>query len=156
MFTRTSLILLACSFLMAAEVADMSGTWSLNTKRSRWGKMPQPSNIELRIEHKEPAFTYSGTINRPDEAASTSFEFHGAIDGKEYDVKEDNKVQRKIAFERKNDRTITSKSHFPDGRGVETSVMTLSRDGRTLSREMEFKPKGASSQKWTEIYEKKN
>ena len=135
-----------------AEVANMSGTWALNVDRSRFGNNPHPSNVALTIQHNEPSFKYSGTVNHPDEGHMIDFNFDGAIDGKEYTVKED-RGDRKTTFRRVNDRVVESRSKWSDGEL--TSRITISSDGRTLERRMEFRDREGKKRDWTEIYEKK-
>jgi hypothetical protein len=138
--------------LALAEVANMSGTWSLNVERSRFGNNPHPGNVALTIQHNEPSFSYSGTVNHPNEGHMIDFNFDGGIDGKEYTVKED-RGDRKTTFRRVNDRVVESRSKWSDGEL--TSRITISSDGRTLERRMEFKDREGKKRDWIEIYEKK-
>jgi len=61
-------LLFALSLL--AEVSGMGGQWVLNEKRSRFGDNPRPGNVFLNIEHNEPKFKYTGTVNRAGEELS--------------------------------------------------------------------------------------
>jgi hypothetical protein len=147
----TALALLMAAFA-AAEVANMSGTWILNEKRSNFGNNPRPGNVTLQIEHKDPALRYSGTVNHPNEGHMLDFKFDGAIDGKAYTSKED-RGDRQITFKRRNDRTVESNSKWADGELH--SVLTMSGDGRTLERRMSFRDREGRKREWTEVYEKK-
>ena len=147
----------ALSFLITAgialaEVANMSGTWALNLNRSRFGDNPRPSNVVLTIQHNEPALKYSGTVNHPNEGHIIDFSFDGAIDGKPHMVKED-RGERETTFRRVNDRVVESHSKWQDGEL--RSRITISRDGRTLERRMEFRDREGRKREWTEIYDKK-
>ena len=135
-----------------AEVANMSGAWVLNVDRSRFGNNPHPSNVALTIQHSEPSLKYSGTVNHPNEGHMIDFNFEGAIDGKEYTVKED-RGDRRTKFRRVNERAVESHSKWSDGEL--TSRITISSDGRTLERRMEFKDREGKKRDWVEIYEKK-
>ena len=135
-----------------AEVANMSGMWVLNPDRSRFGDNPHPSNVSLSIQHNEPAFKYTGTVNHANEGHIIDFNFDGAIDGKEYTVKED-RGDRKTTFRRVNDRVVESHSKWSDGELK--SRITMSSDGRTLERRMEFTDRAGKKRDWVEIYEKK-
>ena len=138
----------------AADVADLSGNWWLNPKRSRWSdKGRPPNNVALIIEHHEPELKYHGTINRL-ELEPIKFEFNGRIDGKEYTATEDG-VPRKMTFKRRSDRVIESVSELPGGKGKETSVITISADGKTLERRMKIKDSAGGEREWVEIYEKR-
>jgi hypothetical protein len=138
---------------MLAEVANMSGTWVLNVKRSQWGNKPSPTRVDLVIEHNEPALKYSGTTQAPDERGATSFSFTGAIDQKEYVVKEDT-GERRVRFRRTSDNTVEGVYIGPDGKTQETTKTTISRDARTLIRHVTVKLPDSRTSRWTEVYEK--
>jgi hypothetical protein len=149
---RYVLSLLIASGIALAEVANMTGTWTLNMDRSRFGDNPRPSNVVLTVQHNEPALKYSGTVNHPSEGQIIDFNFDGAIDGKPYAIKED-RGDRQATFRRVNDRVVESVSKWSDGEL--RSRMTVSEDGRTLERRMEFRDREGKKRNWTEIYEKK-
>jgi hypothetical protein len=142
---------LFCCTLMA-EVANMSGSWALNEKRSRFGDNPHPSQVFLKIEHNEPKLKYSGNTNHANEGQINDFQFDGAIDGKEYIGKQDN-GDRRVTFRRVNDNTVESLSKLAEGEL--SSRETVSSDGRTLERRMTFRGKDGKTRRWVEIYEKK-
>lgn len=146
------LTLLVTGGSLIAETANMGGSWMLNEKRSRFGDVPHPANVSLTIEHNEPKLKYSGTVSDPADGQINDFNFDGAVDGKEYVVKQDN-GDRKVTFRRINDRTVESVSKFPDGELRSTLIMSA--DGRTLERRMRYSGKDAKNRSWTEIYEKK-
>ena len=141
---------IACTLL--ADVANMSGKWVLNDKRSRFGNNAHPSEVFLTVEHNEPKLKYQGTVNRPQEGAITDFSFDGAVDGKQYPVKEES-GERKVTFHRVNDRTVESITSFDQGEV--RSRITMSRDGNTMERQMTFRGKDGKTRSWVEIYEKK-
>jgi hypothetical protein len=146
-------ILLTAASLLAADAANVSGTWLLNVKRSRWAdKMTPPNGVTLDIQHSEPALKYTGTVNLPNESAPKKFAFDGAIDGKEYTATEDG-VERRVAFKRISDRSVESNSTLPGG-GKEHAVITISRDGRSMERRLRV-TNAERTVEWTEIYEKK-
>jgi hypothetical protein len=141
--------------MAAAEVANMSGSWWLNVKRSRWDdKMHAPNSVALQIQHNEPALKYSGTANGAGEDTPTKFEFDGAIDGKPHTIVEDGR-QRQITFKRRSDRVVESVSHSSGAISVEESTFTLSRDGNTLERKMKVRGADGIQREWVEIYEKR-
>jgi hypothetical protein len=146
-------MLVSTTLLAMADVANMSGTWTLNVKRSEWGNKPSPTRVDLVIEHSEPAFKYSGTAQAPDERGPSSFQFSGAIDQKEYPVKEDNS-SRKARFKRTSDSTIEGVYIGPDGKTQETTKITLSRDGKTMVREVSIKLPDGRTSSWKEVYER--
>ena len=144
------------SLMMAAvamaEVANMSGSWIMNEKRSRFGDNPRPSGVTLDVQHEEPKLKYSGKVNHPNEGHIIDFNFDGAIDGKQYTVKED-RGDRQVTFRRVNDRVVESVSKWSDGEL--RSTITMSRDGRSMERRMNFKDRDGKRREWVEVYEKK-
>jgi hypothetical protein len=133
----------------------MSGTWALNVKRSNWGDKPSPVRVDIVIEHREPAFKYSGSSQAPDERDASTFEFNGAIDDKEYPVIENGKSTRKAKFKRTADNTVEAVYFGPDGKQAESTRTTLSRDGKTLVRQVRIKLPDGRISSWSEVYEKK-
>ena len=121
----------------AADVANMSGVWKLNVKKSKFEENGAPLNVELRIQHNEPALKYSGTVQRNQESSPDTFEFDGAIDEKTYPVKESNSTGRTIKFKRQSPRSVESWSS--DSAMEEYAVTTVS--GDTLMRKVHVKQK---------------
>jgi len=143
-------VMLLHSSALPADVADLSGVWKLNVKKSKYQKNAAPLNVELRIEHHEPALKYSGTVQGNQESSPDTFEFQGAIDGKIYPVKENTNSGRTIKFVRKSPRTIESWSS--DATMEEHAITTIS--DKTLTRKMHVKQKDGKTRDWTEVYEK--
>jgi hypothetical protein len=141
-------------FALAADVSNMSGDWVLNTKESKWGqKKRAPQNVTLHIDHNEPKLKYNGDITQDVEGQRHTFTYDGAIDGKEYRVKEDD-GERKIVIKRKNGSTIESTLTSLDGNSVETDTTSISSDGKRLTRRVTMKaPEGNAS--WVEVYDKR-
>lgn len=135
-----------------AAVSNMGGTWVLDQERSRFAGGLRPGDVTLTIEHNEPQLKYTGTVNNPPEGAINDFKFEGAIDGKEYVVKQDN-GDRRITFRRLNDRTVESISHGPEGEI--RSRIAMSRDGNSMERRMTLKAPDGKTRSWTEVYAKK-
>jgi hypothetical protein len=135
-----------------AAVANMSGTWVLDQKRSRFGDV-RPGEVVLTIEHNDPKFKYSGTTNNVVEGAVNDFAFDGAIDGKEYVVKQDNKGDRRVTFRRVNDRVVESVTSGPEGEI--RSRITMSHDSNSMERRMSVKMRDGKTRNWVEVYAKK-
>jgi hypothetical protein len=136
----------------AAQLSNLSGMWSLNPGKSHWGSMQQPQSVFVEIEHREPALRYCGTVTYLNEE-QREFCFDGAIDGKPYVV--DRSYGRGTMTARRVDARIVESTYVSDdGRYSETSVTTVSRDGKRLTRRMRLTfPQGSKS--WIEEYEKK-
>ena len=144
-----------CIFLLgsvaaAADVTNMSGVWKLNVKKSKFEKNGAPLNVELRIQHNEPALKYSGSVQRNQESSPDTFEFDGAIDEKIYPVKETNTTGRTIKFKRQSPRSVESWSS--DSTMEEHAVTTVT--GNTLIRKIHVKQKDGKVRDWTEVYDK--
>jgi hypothetical protein len=149
---------LSFAFLVAgAQVPDLSGTWQLNVQKSSWGKHPKPTGGTVVIEHHEPAFKYSGTVERQNGTETSdgknSFSFDGAIDGKEYPVTGAGGAV-KMTVRRVSPTTTISEVKSNDGAVLETAKTTISADGKRLIREVKAAgPAGNLS--WTEIYDRR-
>jgi hypothetical protein len=138
--------------LLGADAADMSGHWVLNVKASKWGQRKAPQNVTVDIQHQEPKLKYHGELTPSLEGQPISFSFDGAIDEKEYRVKEDN-LERKVVLKREGRNRIRSTTSTDDGKTVQTAVTTISPDGRRMTRDLTLKsPEGTL--RWTEVYEK--
>ena len=143
---------LAHAVALPADVANMSGVWKLNVKKSKYDKDAAPLNVEIRIEHNEPALKYSGTVQRNQESSPDTFEFQGAIDEKIYPVKENHKpAGRSNSLV---NRLASIESWSSDATMEEHAITTLSADGKTLTRKMHVKQKDGKTRDWTEVYDK--
>lgn len=131
---------------------DLTGAWNLNVAKSKWGSVRKPINVVVFIEHREPSLNYHGSIVWGDDT-SREFGFQGAIDGKQYPFRR-SYGEGKIVLRRLDPYTIVSTFKTDDGVYVETINLTVSRDGRSMSRRMRVRtPDG--ERVWTEIYERK-
>src|SRR5258706_10873199 len=114
--------------------------------------MKKRQNVDVTIDHNEPAFKYSGTVTSEGEPVHT-FEFSGAIDGKPYPVN-DTYGAGVLSIKRVDLYTLSSVSKSSDGKHEVNATTYLSQDGKTLTRRITEKlPAGWVS--WTEVYEKK-
>lgn len=138
--------------LSPGQTGNLTGTWHLNAEKSRWGEMRKPHNVVLTIDHKEPAFRYSGSIMYANED-TRDFAFDGAIDGREYPMTR-SAGSGKVVLRRLGPRQFESTFRTDDGVTVETATSTLSRDGRTLTRELRVQ-RLEGSRRWTEVYERR-
>jgi hypothetical protein len=156
-FRRVGMVLAFAVLLAAAQIVDLSGTWHLNVQKSSWGKHPKPTGGTVTIEHHEPGFKYSGSAEF-DNGTETSdgkktFAFDGAIDGKAYPVTGAAGPET-MTIRRLNPTTTISELKSADGATVETAKMTVSADGKQLTREVKASgPTGVTS--WTEVYDRR-
>jgi hypothetical protein len=156
LFRRAFLALPLAAFLSSASnVADMSGTWFLDVNKSRWGRHAKAQSAVVKVEHHEPALKYSGTVVAASGGGETTqeFSFDGAIDGKEYPLK-DTAGEKRMTFQRVNPSTVKSVLKAADGTVVETATTTISRDGKTMQRDIEAKGRNGEVA-WTEFYDRR-
>lgn len=133
----------------AAQVVDFSGTWTLDVHKSKWGTVKQPIMVLIEIQHVEPRISYTGSVTYTDEE-SRDFGFRGALDGKPYPVTR-SYGSGEMVLHRIDGQSVTSEFKTGDGRYIETVVISVSRDRRTLTRKIRVKsPAGDAS--WTETY----
>jgi hypothetical protein len=148
-------LLMAVCIASAADVANMTGSWKLNVKKSKFDRQKAaPTDVTLRIEHNEPALKYSGSVTGSQEGHPDTFEFDGAIDEKIYPVKESADTGRTIKFKRKSANTVESWSSDRDHVEEEYAVTTVSNDGKSLVRTIHVKHKDGTKRNWTEHYDK--
>lgn len=138
--------------LAAAQPASMSGSWHLNVEKSKWGSANKPHSVVLTIEHNEPDLHYHGMVTYANED-ERPFSFSGAFDGKPYPMSR-SFGEGLITLARLDSHTVESVFRTNDGAYTETARTTLSRDGRTLTRQLRVtSPEGVK--KWTELYERR-
>lgn len=151
MTRRESLTLLLTSpaltgLLPAGEAANLTGAWDLQVGKSEWGKKEKPVSAEVAIQHKEPQIEYKGTIISGPNGESRTFVFSGLIDGVARPYQ-----NGQLTIRRADDRTTISEFKSTDGKTVETTRTTISRDGKSLTRRTYAQgPQGAMV--WTEVY----
>jgi len=116
----------------SAAVSNISGTWKLDVEKSNFGKRPKPKNATLLVEHNEPSIKYSVTGTQGD-GKPLKIEFSGAIDGKEYPLV-GSPFASKLSITRVNNSTTKGVATSADGKTVETYTVTVSKDGKKLTR----------------------
>ena len=133
------------------QQSSFSGTWKLNREKSKWKSLRKPISVIVTIDHKQPAFSYSGSLVDAD-GELRNFEFSGFVDGKEYPAQREY-GEGKVILKWAGLNTLTATFKTNDGRWVETTSRSLSRNGKTLTQQLRVKgPEGEVT--WTEIYEK--
>ncbi len=125
------LIPFALAAACAAQVPNLTGTWTLNAARSSWGSKEKPAAINLQIEHREPMLKYDGLVVDV-HGEGRAFRFEATLDG----------------------TTTQSEFHSTNGLIVEEGLTRISRDGKVLTHRVRLTdPNGTLS--WTEVYEKR-
>lgn len=142
---------LAC-IALAADVQNMGGSWKLNLDKSKWGNRDKPTSEELNVEHNEPAIKYKGSVIDANATDHRDFQFDGAIDDKPHSA-EGPDGPGTMTIHRVNAYTTKWTFRSGDGKVTEEATMTISRDGKQLTRVIRRKaPTGEFS--WTEVYDK--
>ncbi|MEW5978928.1 MAG: hypothetical protein AB1898_24300 [Acidobacteriota bacterium] len=142
-----AIILAGCS----SWTLDFSGSWNLNIARSDWGEARKPLRVVVEIEHREPAFKYSGTVFYPD-GELRSFGFDGLIDGKSYRAWR-SFGEGKMSMRHSDERSLLSVFLSEDGRYREETTTTLTENGRILKRRIKVTGPGGETA-WDEVYER--
>jgi hypothetical protein len=136
----------------AAQPQNMGGSWKLNLDKSKWGKRDKPTSIELNIEHNEPSIRYHGTVINADATDRRDFKFDGNIDGKGYPA-DGPDGPGTMTISRVNPYSTRATFRSNDGKIIEESTTTISRDAKELTRRIHRKtPAGEFD--WTEVYDK--
>jgi hypothetical protein len=140
------------SVAAAFQAADMSGAWTLNVARSSWGKAQKPVEVVVYIAHKEPAFSYKGSIAYANDD-TRDFAFVGSVDGNPYAMTR-SAGPGTVTLRRIGNSVIESIFISEDGHFRESCRTAISGDHRTLTRRI--RAIGPSSDiRWTEVYEKR-
>jgi len=134
-----------------AKSSGLSGNWTLNVAKSKWGKVNKPTTVTLEIQHNEPALKYSGVVVDSN-GDGRDFSFDGAIDGREHPV-HGAFADGTIVFQRKANNVIASTFRSNDNLLSETAETSVSADGKTLTRHVHLK-RPDSELKWTEHYDR--
>ena len=129
----TFVLAFGAASLLGAGAVNTSGTWKLNLQKSDYGKHPKPKDITVEVEHKEPSLKYTVT-GTDGEGKSLNIQFSGAIDGKDYPITGAPNNVAKVSAKRVNDTTTESVGKSADGKVLENVTVTISRDGKTLTR----------------------
>jgi len=136
--------------VVPAQVADMSGTWILNKKKSSWGSNVQ-FDVMMFIEHKDPGLKYTGTVTYADET-TRDFSYEGAIDGKPRPA-DRAAGSGTMTHSRVGRREFKTEFRTGDGRYVQKVGTVISGNGKTLTRTLRIEmPDGA--RRWTEVYDR--
>jgi hypothetical protein len=134
-----------------AGQTNFSGTWRLNREKSSWRGLRKPISVIVTIEHKQAAFSYSGSLVDAD-GELRNFEFSGFVDGKEHPATREY-GEGKVALKWAGSNTLTATFKTSDGGWVETTTRSLSRNGKTLTQQLRLKAPDREVT-WTEVYEK--
>ena len=149
--TAALLLMALLSTGCSRATPNLSGTWDLNLEKSHWPAQPQIARVQVVVDHRHPAILYAGTVLYTD-GSERQFGFDGSVDGKQYPALRSFGVAT-IAMRRINANSIASVAMSPDRTYVESAVMSMGREGRSLRRDVHLIFPGGSKS-WLEIYDR--
>lgn len=136
MKTRTNAaLLIATTVWIIASIAaaqtkpDFSGSWKMNSEKSKFEPIDDIRNVILKIKHKDPDFSQSLIVTRG--VGDQTFEEKYTTDGKESDVKLSSGTVKAIAKWEGDTLTIEQKTE--NGAILNRRKYALSTDGKTLT-----------------------
>jgi len=145
MFFAFAALAIGAVALMADSKPDFTGTWKLNLDKSDLGGAPITALV-VAVDHKDPSFklTAKGTAGGEDFEETESF----TTDGKPSEDSHGGTV--KCHWD---GMALVIEGTAPDGTPIENARLTISADGRTVTRDAVQK-NDEGEQKRHEVYEK--
>jgi hypothetical protein len=135
----------------AGDPTNLTGAWRINVDRSAWGSRSKPVSIDLDIQHNESALTYSGIVIYSGEDARP-FSSSGAVDGKRFEMNRSFGVGS-VILRRIDAATLESIVSTHDGRWIESTLTSVTSDGKRLTRSMRLQS-GDIILTSTEVYDR--
>ena len=141
-------IICLCASIAAAQTKpDLSGAWKMNREKSKFAD-GGPNAILIKIDHKEPAFTEEWTMSTPE--GERSFQAKYATDGKETEQEVMGRTAKTSAKWEGNALVI----EFKTAEGFFKRKITLSADGKTITKAVTHSPGGGDPMEDTVVLEK--
>jgi hypothetical protein len=141
-------IICLCASIAAAQTKpDLSGTWKMNREKSKFAD-GGPNAILIKIDHKEPAFTEEWTMSTPE--GERSFQAKYTTDGKETEQEVMGRTAKTSAKWEGNALVI----EFKTDEGFFKRKITLSADGKTITKVVTHSPGGGDPMEDTVVFEK--
>jgi hypothetical protein len=146
-FMITTIVCL-CALIAAAQTKpDFSGSWKMNREKSKFAD-GGPNAILIKIDHKEPAFTEEWTMSTPE--GERSFQAKYTTDGKETEQEVMGRTAKTSAKWEGNALVI----EFKTAEGFFKRKITLSADGKTITKAVTHSPGGGDPMEDTVVFEK--
>jgi hypothetical protein len=138
---------LCASIATAQTKPDFSGTWKMNREKSKFER-GGPDALLIKIDHKEPAFTENWTVSTPD--GERSFQAKYTTDGKETEQEFMGRTAKTSAKWEGDALVIEFKSEG----GFFRRKITLSADGKTITKMVTQSPRDGEQTEDTVVFEK--
>ena len=142
-----AIVCLYASIAGAQTKPDFSGTWKMNREKSKFER-GGPDAILIKIDHKEPAFAESWTLSTPNGERSLQAKY--TTDGKETEQEVMGRVSKTSAKWEGDALVIEFKSE----EGFFKRKITLSADGKTITKVVTQSPRDGELVEDTVVFEK--
>jgi len=141
-------IVCLCASMAAAQTKpDFSGAWKMNREKSKFAG-GGPDNILIKIDHKEPTFTEEWSMSTPEGARS--FQAKYTTDGKETEQEVMGQTA-KTSAKWEGDALVIE---FKTADSFFKRKITLSADGKTMTKVVTHSPAGGDPMEDTVVFEK--
>lgn len=138
---------LYAAFAAAQAKPNFTGSWKMNPQKSKFTN-GGPDNILIKVDHKEPEFTENWSIATPD--GERSFQAKYTIGGKETEQQVMGRTAMTLAKWAGDALVIEWKA----GDGSFNRKLTLSADGKTLTKVVTQSDGGGTPVEDTVVFEK--
>jgi hypothetical protein len=146
-FMITTIVCLCASMAAAQTKPDFSGSWKMNREKSKFAR-GGPEGILIKIDHKEPAFVEDWKMTTQD--GERSFQAKYTTDGKESEQEVMGRTA-KTSAKWEGDALVIE---FKTGEGFFKRKITMSADGKTITKAVTHSPDGGDPMEDTVVFEK--
>jgi hypothetical protein len=140
-------VCLCASIASAQTKPDFSGVWKMNREKSKFAG-GGPDAIMIKIDHKEPTFTEEWSMSTPEGARS--FQAKYSTDGKETEQEVMGQTA-KTSAKWEGDALVIE---FKTADSSFKRKITLSADGKTMTKAVTHSPVGGDPMEDTVVFEK--
>jgi hypothetical protein len=141
-------IVCLCASMAAAQTKpDFSGSWKMNREKSKFAD-GGPNAILIKIDHKEPALTEEWSMSTRD--GERSFQAKYTTDGKETEQEVMGRTA-KTSAKWEGDALVIE---FKTGEGFFRRKITLSADGKTMTKTVTHSPDDGNPIEDTVVFDK--
>jgi len=146
-FMIAAIVCLSALIDAAQTKPDFTGSWKMNREKSKFER-GGPDAILIKIDHKEPAFAENWTVSTPDGERSLQAKY--TTDGKETEQEVMGRMSKTSAKWEGDALVIEFKSEG----GFFKRKITLSADGKTITKIVTQSPRDGEQTEDTVVFEK--